>query len=84
MIADIIGYTAGAVIITSWIPQVLKSYKTRSVNDLSIITLILILIGTALWLIYGLIVKDKPVQAVNLALFVILSFLFYLKMKYEK
>ena len=84
MIADIIGYAAGAVIITSWIPQVLKSYKTRSVNDLSIITLILILIGTALWLIYGLIVKDKPVQAVNLALFVILSFLFYLKMKYEK
>ena len=84
MIADIIGYAAGLVIIISWIPQVIKSYKTKSVNDLSILMVIMILIGTALWIIYGLLVNDKPVLAVNVILVAIISYLLYLKIKYEK
>jgi len=84
MIADIIGYAAGLVIIISWIPQVIKSYKTKSVNDLSILMVVLILIGTALWIIYGLLVNDKPVLAVNVILVAIISYLLYLKIKYEK
>lgn len=84
MIADIIGYIAGMVIIISWIPQVVKSYKTKSVNDLSIVMIILILTGTLLWISYALLVKDKPVFAVNVALTILISYLLYLKIKYEK
>ncbi|MBS3096220.1 PQ-loop repeat-containing protein [Candidatus Woesearchaeota archaeon] len=84
MIADIIGYIAGLVIIVSWIPQVVKSYKTKSVNDLSIMMVILILIGTVLWISYALLVKDKPVFAVNVVLTILISYILYLKIKYEK
>ena len=84
MIAEIIGYAAGLVIVLSWIPQVIKSYRTRSVNDLSLLMIILILIGIALWIIYALIVKDRPVLAVNIVLAVIISYLLYLKAKYQK
>ena len=84
MIQDIIGYIAGLVIIVSWIPQVVKSYKTKNVNDLSIIMIILILTGTVLWISYALLVKDKPVFAVNAVLVILISYLLYLKIKYEK
>ena len=84
MIEDIIGYIAGIVIIISWIPQVVKSYKTKSVNDLSIMMVILILIGTVLWISYALLVKDKPVFAVNVVLTILISYILYLKIKYEK
>ena len=84
MIADIIGHIAGLVIIVSWIPQVVKSYKTKSVNDLSIMMVILILIGTVLWISYALLVKDKPVFAVNVVLTILISYILYLKIKYEK
>jgi len=36
MIEDIIGYLGGFFIMVSFIPQVVKSYRTRSVEDLSI------------------------------------------------
>ena len=48
MIEDIIGYIAGIVIIISWIPQVVKSYRTKSVNDLSSMMIVLIITGTIL------------------------------------
>ena len=84
MIADIIGYAAGAIGIASWIPQAIKSYKTRSVNDLSILMIALILIGTILWVIYGFLVHDMPIISVNTVLVMVISYLLYLKMKYEK
>lgn len=83
-VAEIIGYIAGLVIVTSWIPQVVKTYKTKSVNDLSIIMLALILSGTALWIIYGFLVKDMPIIAVNAVLIAIISSLLFLKLRYEK
>ena len=84
MIAEIIGYVAGVIIIASWIPQIIKSFKTRSVNDLSILMIVLILTGTILWIIYGLLVKDIPIIAVNAVLVLIISFLLYLKIKHQK
>ena len=84
MIAEIIGYVAGVIIIASWIPQIIKSFKTRSVNDLSILMIFLIFIGTILWVIYGLLVKDVPITAVNVVLVLIISFLLYLKIRYQK
>ncbi|MBS3105242.1 PQ-loop repeat-containing protein [Candidatus Woesearchaeota archaeon] len=84
MIEDIIGYIAGIVIIISWIPQVVKSYRTKSVNDLSSMMIVLIITGTILWIIYALLVKDKPVLAVNAVLAILISYLLYLKIKYDK
>jgi MtN3 and saliva related transmembrane protein len=81
---EIIGYIAGVIVIISWIPQVIKSYKTKSVNDLSILMIILVLTGISLWMIYAFIVKDGPIFASNAILAVLIIWLLYMKIRYEK
>ena len=83
MIQDIIGYTAGAIIILSFVPQIIKSYKTKSVKDLSLIMLLAIILATILWIAYGFMISSMPVILVNSIYFFVVLFQLYLKMKYE-
>ena len=83
MIQDIIGYTAGTIIILSFVPQIIKSYKTRSVKDLSLIMLLAIILATILWIVYGFMISSIPVILVNSIYVFVVLFQLYLKMKYE-
>jgi MtN3 and saliva related transmembrane protein len=40
------------------LPQLLKTYETKSVKDLSLYTLLLILLNNLLWLFHGLFIYD--------------------------
>ncbi len=40
------------------LPQLYKSYKTKSVKDLSIYTLLFVLLNNILWLIHGYFIFD--------------------------
>jgi len=84
MIADLIGYLGGIFIMISFIPQVIKSYKTKSVADLSINMIIATLIGTIFWVIYGFIIISMPVIIMNMIFGVIVICQLCLKIKYEK
>ena len=81
MIADLIGYVAGAIIIISFVPQIIKSYKTKSVKDLSLLMLVLIISATLLWIVYGLMIGRKPVIDVNIVYSLVVGFQLYLKIK---
>ena len=41
-------------------PQLYKAYITKSVKDLSLYTLLLILINNILWLLHGFFIFDMP------------------------
>ena len=58
--AEIVGYMAGIMTSIPLIPQIYKSYKTTSTKDLSLLFLIISTLGSILWIIYGLMVKDMP------------------------
>ena len=81
---DIIGYIAGFFIIVSIIPQIIKSYKTKSVSDLSLLMLISLIIGTVLWTIYGFLANGTPIIVLNIIYFCVILYQLYLKLKYEK
>lgn len=68
----------------SFIPQVVKSYRTKSVRDLSLWMIIITLIGTAFWIIYGFLIEGMPVIVMNGIFSVIVLYLLYLKIRYEK
>ena len=56
----------GAVLTTiSLLPQLIKTFKTRSTKDIS--TSMLALLGAAffVWLIYGVLIKDIPLIVAN-------------------
>jgi MtN3 and saliva related transmembrane protein len=60
-----LGLLAGAVTSMAVIPQVVKSYKSRHVRDISIWQPVLLDIGMGLWLAYGIIIEDIPLILAN-------------------
>lgn len=65
MNATYLGLIAGAITSMAVIPQVLKSYRTKHVRDISIWQPILLDIGMGLWLAYGIIIGDIPLILAN-------------------
>mgnify|MGYP001300860699 CR=1 FL=1 len=61
------GLIAGICTTISFLPQVLKIWKTKSVNDISLVMFVIFTFGVANWLIYGLIIKELPVILANAA-----------------
>ena len=84
LIQDILGYIAGIFIIVSIIPQIIKSYKTKSVKDISLLMPISLIVGTILWLVYGFIVDSMPIIMLNIIYLLVVSYQLYLKIKYDK
>lgn len=68
----------------SFIPQVVKSYKTKSVKDLSLWMIIATLVGTVFWITYGYFIDSKPVVVMNTIFGLVVVYQLYLKIKYEK
>ena len=82
-IADTIGIIAGILVLSSFIPQLLKAYKTEI--DRCIYTLMsLIASGMFLWVIYGIIREDSVIIGTNVAGFILNIILIFLKLKYDK
>ena len=51
-------------------PQIYKIFKRKSAKDISILTYILLIIGSIVWIFYGIEIKSFPVLIMNsLALF---------------
>lgn len=66
------------------LPQIYKSYRSRSVNDLSVLMLINFLICSVTWVIYGFYIEDMTVWLTNcISTFFNLTLL-CLKIKYHK
>jgi MtN3 and saliva related transmembrane protein len=62
---EYIGFTAGLLTVASFLPQVVKTWKTRKTRDLSYITIVLLITSGSLWLVYGVLSNDTPLIATN-------------------
>lgn len=83
-LADIIGIIAGILVLSSFIPQLHKAYKTKRMSDVSIYLMGLIASGMLLWVVYGIIRRDPVIIGTNAAGFVLNIILMILKLKYDK
>ncbi|NLM30397.1 MAG: SemiSWEET transporter [Methanomicrobiales archaeon] len=61
----LLGLVAGTLTTFSFAPQVAKAWRTRSTTDLSLATLIILLTGILLWLVYGVMKEDLAIIAAN-------------------
>lgn len=81
---EMIGFMAGFLIAVSMIPQAIKSYKTKSVKDISLLMLFIIMVGTGLWVIYGFLITSYPIMAMDGFGFIINLILIVIKLRHEK
>ncbi|HEX8618383.1 MAG TPA: SemiSWEET transporter, partial [Thermoanaerobaculia bacterium] len=73
----IIGSVAAFGTTCAWLPQVLKTWKTRSAEDFSWTYLAMFSSGVALWIIYGFLKQDAVIVAANsITLLLVLSVAF--------
>src|SRR5215813_13023129 len=79
----VIGYAAVAVGSSFMLPQVLKSWKTKKVDDLSLASGTLYFANSILWLTYGLLIAAWPVAIANALALAISIVQVSLKLKYR-
>ena len=68
---EVVGIIAGALSCTTFLPQVIKTWKSKSTKDVSLTMFIIASISTALWLIYGILIHSISIIGTNI---VVLSF----------
>jgi len=78
-----IGVAASVLILSGWSHQILKGYRTKSLQDVSKYLMILIGVGAILWLIYGLVLSDPYIIGTNVTALVLIIIIFLMKRKYD-
>lgn len=56
---EYLGLAASSLATLAFLPQVVKTWRTRSANDFSLVTLLMLEAGTGLWILYGM-MRDAP------------------------
>jgi MtN3 and saliva related transmembrane protein len=77
-----IGFIAGALTTIAFLPQLTKTWKTKSTEDVSLAMLVTFTSGVLLWLIYGLLIDAPPIIAANTVTLLLASAILALKIKY--
>ncbi len=84
LFVNLIGFTAGTLMAITMIPQIIQSLKTKSVEDISLLMLLLYVIAAFLWMIYGILIKSLPVAITDGFAFCVSSTQLFIKIKYTK
>ncbi len=79
----ILGLVAASLTTIAYIPQVLKTWKSKSSKDLSLKMLVTFCVGVSLWLIYGVLEKDTPIIVANSVTLVLTFVLLFFKFKFK-
>ena len=64
-LATVLGTVAGVLTTAAFVPQVVKTWRTRSARDISGVMFVAFSIGVALWIVYGAMVRSAPVVVAN-------------------
>lgn len=81
---EIAGHTGAFLSSITFIPQVYKVWKTKSVEDLSLAMMLIVTCSTLIWLTYGIALMLWPVILANGIIFCLSLLLIYFKFSYSK
>jgi MtN3 and saliva related transmembrane protein len=79
----LIGSVAAICTTISFVPQVIKIYKTKETRDLSLLMYAVFSLGVFLWLCYGIMIKSMPIMIANLVTLTFSLFILIMKVKYK-
>ena len=82
-VIKLIGFAAATCTTVAYAPQALKVWKTRSTGDISLGMFLVMVLGLALWLAYGLLSGDAPLIASNAVTMLLAGGILVMKLRYE-
>ena len=80
---ELYGYIAATITTIAFIPQAIKTWKSKSANDVSYIMLITFIIGLIFWIVYGIKTRTLPVLYANIITLIINLMIIILKISYD-
>ena len=81
---EFFGYFAAILTTLAFLPQLIKTLKTKKAEDVSLITLIMFLTGVLSWIIYGYKISSTPILLANLITFVLNLLILIFKITFSK
>ena len=81
---DIFGFLAALLTTIAFLPQVYKTWQTKSADDVSVVMLILFIIGLICWIIYGIKINSIPILFANIFTLIFNFSILILKITYRK
>jgi MtN3 and saliva related transmembrane protein len=78
----LVGLIAGWCTTLAFVPQVVKTWRTRSTSDISLGMFLVLVFGIILWLLYGLLIGDVPLIAANAVTLFLTAAILAFKLRY--
>ena len=64
-LSELAGYAAATLTTLAFIPQAVRTWRTRSTEGISVGMYSIFTIGVALWLVYGALLSEWPIIIAN-------------------
>jgi MtN3 and saliva related transmembrane protein len=80
---EIIGLIAAFFTTAAFVPQVVKTWKTKEVENLSLTMYLVMLTGVILWLIYGININSISIILANIVTITLVCVIIILKLRYK-
>ena len=81
---ELFGYSAAILTTLAFLPQLIKTFKTKKAEDVSLITLIMFLTGLSSWIVYGYKISSFPILIANVITFILNLLILIFKVYYSK
>ena len=81
---EFFGYFAAILTTLAFLPQLIKTFKTKKAEDVSLITLIMFLTGLLSWIIYGYKISSTPILVANVITFILNLLILIFKVTFAK
>lgn len=78
-----IGIGAGILTSASMLPQLIKTFKEKKAEDLSLVMILILLSGIGGWIWYGILRNDLPIIFTNSFSLILNVILLFFRFKYD-
>lgn len=79
---NVLGLFAGMLTTIAFLPQLLKTWRTKSAKDVSLVMMVTFCVGVFLWIVYGIAIQAMPIVVTNTVTLTLASLILLLKIRY--
>ena len=81
---DYVGIAGSIFSSVSFLPQVIKLFKTKAAKDLSMMTLLFLILNVSTWFTYGFLINAMPIMITNGIVLAMVLMMVYAKLTFKQ
>ena len=81
---EIIGLLGGTLSCITFVPQIFKTWKSKSVKDISVSSFLIVVSSTIVWIFYGILINSISVLLTNIVVFFTAIIMLWMKWKFSE